>query len=151
LCIGPQLGYTVPPDVTSLINISPEVVNAVEVGLRVVLVLHPVAAGLTLVTFITSLFLASHAVSIFTLFLSIVAGLLGTIVFGIDLALVIIVRNQVQNLQGLDFAVDFGDGVWMVLVAVIAIWIAVILLSARACYCCGVRWGYDVLVLKREI
>lgn len=138
LCIGPRLGYDVPSVVQSLIGVSDDVVNAVEVSLRAILVLHPVAAGLTFITLITSLFLASHAVSILTLFLAIIAGILGTIVFGVDLALVIVARNQVKNLEDLRFNVEFGNGVWMVLVAVILIWVAVVLLSARACYCCGV-------------
>ncbi|KAJ3575272.1 hypothetical protein NP233_g1199 [Leucocoprinus birnbaumii] len=137
-CLGPRLGYEVPSAVQSLIGVSNDVVNAVEVSLRVVLVLHPVAAGLAFVAFITSLFLASHAVSILTLFISIVAALLVTIVFGIDLALVLVARNQVKNLEDLNFEVDFGNGVWMVLAALILIWVSVILLSARACYCCGV-------------
>jgi hypothetical protein len=139
LCFGPQLGYTVPPDIRSLINVSDGVVNAVETSLRVILVLHPVAAGLAFITFITSLFLASHAVSILTLFLAIIAGILGTIVFGIDLALGIIVRNEIKTFEQFQLEVEFGNGVWMVLVGVALTWITVVLLSARACYCCGVR------------
>ncbi|KAL9712081.1 hypothetical protein Ac2012v2_005157 [Leucoagaricus gongylophorus] len=138
-CFGPQLGYSVPEEIRTLVGLPDGVVNAVEVSLRVILVLHPVAAGLTLVTLITSLFLASHAVSILTLFLTVVAGLLGTIVFGIDLALVIIVKSEIKNTGFLKFDVQFGNGVWMVLVSIILIWAAVVLLSARVCYCCGIR------------
>ncbi|KAJ3575273.1 hypothetical protein NP233_g1198 [Leucocoprinus birnbaumii] len=140
LCFGPMLGYVVPPEITSLIGLSPDIINAVEVSLRVILVLHPVAAGLALITFFTSLFLASHAVSIFTLFLAVVAALLATVVFGIDLALVLIVKNALKNLLNLNlkFDVAFGGGVWMVLVGVILLWTSVCLLSARACYCCGI-------------
>lgn len=138
-CFGPQLGYSVPEEIRTLVGLPDGVVNAVEVSLRVILVLHPVAAGLTLITLITSLFLASHAVSILTLFLTVVAGLLGTIVFGIDLALVIIVKNEIKNTGFLKFDVQFGNGVWMVLVSIILIWAAVVLLSARVCYCCGIR------------
>ncbi|KAF9450093.1 hypothetical protein P691DRAFT_798552 [Macrolepiota fuliginosa MF-IS2] len=139
LCFGPQLGYTVPPEIRSLINISSGVVNAVEISLRVILVLHPVAAGLAFITFISSLFLASHAVSIFTLFSAIVTALLGTIVLAVDLALVLVARSEVKKLQDIKFDVKFGGGVWMVLVAVVLTWASVVLLSARACYCCGVR------------
>jgi len=139
ICFGPQLGYRVPEDIRTLIGLSDGIVSVVEVSLRVILVLHPVAAGLTLITFITSLFLASHAVSILTLFLTVIAGLLGTVVFGIDLALVIIAKNEIKNTGFLEFDVQFGNGVWMVLVSVILMWVAIVLLSARACYCCGVR------------
>jgi len=69
----------------------------------------------------------------------VVAGLLGTVVFGIDLAIVIIAKNEIKNTGFLEFDVQFGNGVWMMLVSVISIWVAVVLLSARACYCCGVR------------
>lgn len=74
-----------------------------------------------------------------TLFLAIISGIVTTIVFGIDLALGIVARNELAQIQDLKFEVVFGNGFWMVLVAVIAIWLAVVFLSARACYCCGVR------------
>lgn len=95
LCFDPHLGCRVPEDIRTFIGLSDRIVNAVEVSLHVILVLHPVAAGLTLITFITSLFLASHAVSILTLFLTVVA--LGTVVFGIDLVLVIVAKNEIKN------------------------------------------------------
>lgn len=139
VCFGPELGYTVPEEIRALIGIPASAINAAETTLRVVLVLHPVAAGLAFVTFLSALFLASHAVSIVTLFLAIVTGLLSTIVFAIDLALVLVVKAGIKKAQGLSFTVQFGDGVWMVLAAVISTWIAVGFLSARACYCCGVR------------
>ncbi len=48
-------------------------------------------------------------------------------------------RKGIAAAQDLKFAAEFGDGVWMVLAAVLSTWIAVGFLSARACYCCGVR------------
>lgn len=77
--------------------------------------------------------------SIFTLFMAIVTAIIASIVLGVDLALVIIARNAVKELEDLKFEVEFGNGVWMVLAAVILTWLAVVFLSARACYCCGVR------------
>jgi len=97
LCFDPQLGYRVLEDIRTFIGLSDGIVNAVEVSLHVILVLHPVVAGLTLITFITSLSLASHAVSILTLFLTVVAGPSGTVVFGIDLALVIVAKNEIKS------------------------------------------------------
>ncbi|KAF9529795.1 hypothetical protein CPB83DRAFT_852198 [Crepidotus variabilis] len=139
LCFGPQLGYDVPEYLTNIVGISQDVVKAVEKALLVVLVLHPIAAGISLLAFMTSAFLGSHAFAIFSLILTIITALLTSVVLAIDLALVIVAQNQVKNLQNFHFAVQFGNGVWMILTAVVLVWGAVITLSARACYCMGVR------------
>ncbi|XP_006461301.1 hypothetical protein AGABI2DRAFT_192828 [Agaricus bisporus var. bisporus H97] len=138
-CFGPQLGYTVPPSVRELAGLPDTAINAIETSLRLILVLHPVAAGLAFLTFISSLFLASHAISILTLFLAIITGLVTAVVFGIDLSLGFVVRDGLAINPDFKFIVQFGDGVWMMLGALILTWLAVIFLSARACYCCGVR------------
>jgi hypothetical protein len=141
-CFGPKLGYTVPPDIidqASRAGISSSVVDLLLHGLVVLLVLHPVAAGLSFLTFINSLFLGSHAVSIVALILSIITALVSTIVFAIDLALVLVAKSKVKSISVGNFEVNWGNAVWMVLAATILTWIAVILLSARACYCCGIR------------
>jgi len=139
-CFGPMLGY----NISSLVNlsdagISPEIVNIIEDALLVVLVLHPIVAGLALLPFIFSLFLASHPFSIFTLILTVITALLATVTLAIDLALVLVARNRLAASGTFMVAIDFGNGVWMVLTAVILTWITVVLLSARACYCLGVR------------
>lgn len=139
-CFGPQLGYTVPPSVRELAGLPEAAINAIETSLRLILVLHPVAAGLAFLTFISSLFLASHAISILTLFLAIITGLVTAVVFGIDLSLGFVVRDGLAINPDFKFIVQFGDGVWMMLGALILTWLAVIFLSARACYCCGVRY-----------
>jgi len=139
LCFGPKLGYDVPAYISALVGINQQTVDTVEQALLVVLVLHPIAAGFAVVSFICSFFIFSHAFSIFTLFLTILTAILTSIVFAIDVALVATAKNQVKNLQDLHFEVLFGNGVWMILAALIFMWIAVITLSARACYCIGVR------------
>ena len=101
--------------------------------------LHPISAGLSFLTFINSLFLGSHAVSISALFFAIVTALLSTAVFVIDLVIVLVAKSKIGDIKVAHLAVDFGNAIWMVLVAVITTWTAVVLLSARACYCCGVR------------
>jgi len=141
-CFGPKLGYTVPQDVINLAplaGISSTLVDILLHALVLLLVLHPVAAGLSFITFINSLFLGSHAVSIIALFLSVVTALVSTIVFAVDLALVLVAKSKVKDITVGDFEVDWGNAVWMVLAATLLTWIAAILLSARACYCCGVR------------
>ncbi|CAA7258977.1 unnamed protein product [Cyclocybe aegerita] len=139
LCFGPRLGYDVPEYISDAVGIDHQIVETVEQALLFVLVLHPIAAGLTLFSFIFSLFLYSHAFSIFTLILTLVTALVSSVVLGIDLALVIVAKNQVENLEAFSFEVVFGNGVWMILAAVIFVWLAVMLLSARACYCLGVH------------
>jgi hypothetical protein len=142
VCFGPKLGYTIPPDVISLASlagISPNVVNILLHSLVLLLVLHPVAAILSFITFFNSLFLGSHTVSIIALVFSVITALMSTIVFAVDLALVVVARNNVKSITVGHFSVDFGNAVWMVLAATIMTWIGVILLSARACYCCGFK------------
>jgi len=138
-CFGPQLGYDVPDSFAALSGVSPEIISAVERGLLFILILHPIVAAMSCLGFILSPFLAEHAVAILALVVAILTAIVGTVVFAIDLALVIVARNQIANMPDLQFDVEWGDGVWMILVAVIMTWLAVVLLSARACYCCGVR------------
>ena len=133
------MGYKVPEHITDIIGIPREVVQVIQQVLLGVLVLHPIAAGFAAVSFITSLFLASHTFSIFSLVLTIITAILSTILFAIDLALVIVARSRVRTLQGIHLDVSFGNGVWLILVSVILAWTAVITLSARACFCMGVR------------
>jgi len=141
-CIGPQLGYTIPQDVLTQVSkagASPDTVGILLHALVVLLVLHPVAASLSFITFINSLFLGHHVVSIIALIFSILTALVSTLTAAIDLAVVIVAEDHVKNLTVGNFNVTWGNGIWMVLVAAILTWIAAVLLSARACYCCGVR------------
>lgn len=149
-CFGPKLGY----DVASFIDlseagISPTIVTIVEDALSVVLVLHPVSAGLSFLSLIFSLFLHSHAFSIFTLILTIINALVSTVSMAIDLTLVLVARSRLPSLGTLSIAVDFGNGVWMTVTGVVLTWIGVVLLSARACYCLGVGRYVSVISFIR--
>jgi hypothetical protein len=110
-----------------------------------VLVFHPIAAGLSLATLVCSLFLASHKLSILALILAIITALVSTAVFAVDLAVVIIAKSQVAQITTVQFAIQWGNAPWMGLTAAILTWLAVITLSARACYCFGVRPCVEVL------
>lgn len=141
-CFGPKLGYTVPDGILDLLDargLSQDIAHIILKGLLSVLILHIVTAGLSLTTLFFSLFLGSHGMAIAALFFSIVTALVGTVIFGIDLGLVLTARHAVSQLQDFRFVVNFGPGVWMGLASMLLTWIAVALLSARACYCCGVR------------
>lgn len=132
------MGYSVPENVVNTIGVPQRVVNVVQTALLAVLILHPIAASFSFLAFISSIFLASHALAIFSLILSIITAVLSSVVLAIDLALVIVAQHEVKNLRDFHFKVSFGNGVWMILTAVVLVWGAVITLSARSCYCMGV-------------
>jgi hypothetical protein len=138
-CFGPQLGYTIPSNLIALIGLNPSIVQILLRSLVILLVLHPVAAGLSFITFLNSLFLGSHAVSIVALLFAVITSLVSTAVFAVDLALVLVAKSNVKNITVARLEVVWGNAIWMVLAATILTWAAVILLSARACYCCGIR------------
>ncbi|KAJ7212153.1 actin cortical patch SUR7/pH-response regulator pali [Mycena pura] len=139
-CFGPQLGYSVPPSLIALANVSPDIVDAILQALLVILILHPIAAGLSFITLLSSLFLASHKLSILSLVFAIVTALVSSVVFAVDLALVIVAKGQISSIDTeLQFAIQWGSAPFLGLVAVLLTWLAVITLSARACYCFGVR------------
>jgi len=71
--------------------------------------------------------------------MALLTAIVASITLAADLALIIVAMGKVKDLTIAKFEVDFGNGVWMVVTAVILTWIAVIVLSARACYCLGVR------------
>jgi len=137
-CFGPQLGYDIPASISALVGISSSETNAVLKALLIVLILHLVAAVLSLFTLVASLFLASHTVTIIALLFSVITALLNSVVFAIDIAIVIVVKDELPLFDN-GLAVGWGNAPWMTLVAVILTWTAVVVLSARACYCCGVR------------
>jgi hypothetical protein len=138
-CTKPQLGYEIPQQIIALTGVSTYVVLLVLKTLFVILVLHPIAAGLSLLTLLSSLFLASHKLSIMALVFSIITALVSSVVFAIDIALLVVAKNQVKDIPDYKFAIAFGNAPWMGLAATILTWLAVIALSARACYCFGVR------------
>jgi len=150
-CIGPQLGYSIPTEYLSLLNLSPSLVNILLKGVEILLVLHPVSAGLSFLTFIQALFLGHHGVSICALIMALLTAIVSSVTMAADIAFVVIAKRKLKDFTIAKFDVDFGNGVWMVVVAVFLTWITVIFLSARACYCLGVRKQHRELTEKDEI
>ena len=138
-CSERRLGYTIPSSITSLITIPPDIINAILKALLVILILHPIAAGLALVALFFSLFLSSHGMTIVALIFTLLSALLTSLVWATDLAIVAVARQNIRTVSEFHFQINFGNAIWMVLVAVICTWTAMVLLAARACYCCGVR------------
>ncbi|ESK97266.1 hypothetical protein Moror_17831 [Moniliophthora roreri MCA 2997] len=146
VCYGPRLGYLsyldenlITTQLLQRFGLTEPIILAVLKSLLTVLILHLVAAGFAFVGLVPALFLASHGLTILSLVLTVVTALLTTIVFVIDLVVVLTVKNQLPKLTNNGIGVEFGNAVWMVLGAMLGAWLAVIFLSARACYCCGVR------------
>lgn len=136
-CYGPQLGYTIPISLLSLVGLSSALADVAQTTLLTILVLHLICAGLSVINFILILFLHSHH---FALVVSIITAVLATVVFAIDVALVLGVRDNIDSLfSGGDFVVSFGNGVWMILAAMVLTWMVVIVLSAQQYYFCGLR------------
>lgn len=138
-CVGPQLGYQITPSLASLAGLSAQATNILSKALLILLILHPIAAGLALIALFFSLFLHSNCAAIFASVAAVLSGLAGGIVFAADIAVVVVARQKLATITNSQFTVLFGDGVWMVLAAVCLTWVAVFVLLARTCHCCGVK------------
>jgi hypothetical protein len=92
------------------------------------LVLHPIVAILSFVGMISSLWLASHTVLMFSFTVTITNTILSLVIFSVDLAIHIAARENVP-LVAENLAISWGNGVWMVLTGVLMSGVGVILLS----------------------
>jgi len=139
-CVGPQLGYTIDSTYIEGVTNEPDLANLILKALTVLLVLHPIAAGLALLTVlpvIASHFVFHRAPWIISLILSIATAIMSTIVFATDLALTIVARHKLKEQNTVNVTISFGNGVWIVLVSMLFTWVALVLLSARVCGCFG--------------
>ncbi|TCD60790.1 hypothetical protein EIP91_009519 [Steccherinum ochraceum] len=117
-CTAPHLGYVVPQDLLALTG-QPQLADAVLKGITILLVLHPVCAGLAFLCMFTSLFLASQCMQVLSLVISIFTAIVGSVTLAADLALEIEARQRVGPLTNNIVEVGWGNGVWMVLAAVV--------------------------------
>lgn len=141
-CVGPQLGYTIDPTFIAGVTNEPDLASLILKALTILLVLHPIAAGLAFLTVLpiaASCCVFHRAPWIISLVLSIATAIMSTIVFAADLALVLVARHKLREQNTFNVTVDFGNGIWIVLVSMLFTWVALFLLSARVCGCC--RFG----------
>lgn len=147
-CFGPAVGYQIPDSILEITGY-PELAEAVLGGLTALLVLHPIVAALSFIGAATSLFLESRSMHIISLIFTIVNTFLSSIVLAADLAIIIIARDRVPGLTGGSFDVEWGNGLWLVLVGVVLSWLGMILLSVPVCGCCGVKETYHAWEAKK--
>ncbi len=136
-CFGPMIGYTIPAEVVALIG-EPDLAQDVSKGVTALLVLHLVAAGLAFIGMFTSLFLESHALCIISLITTIFTLIVGLVVFGVDLALILIGKSRIGPLTDFNYVANWGPALWMVLAGVVLSFVGMILMSIVVCECCGV-------------
>jgi hypothetical protein len=128
-CSSTRLGYTFDESIESALRVS-GFNNVIKKGLTTVLVLHPIACLLAFVAFLTSLFMlrrgrngTSRLPSLCTAGVAFLALLVTLIVFILDIVLVVVVRAKVLD-QGAQLKFSWGNAVWMVLGALIALILA---------------------------
>jgi len=146
-CVGPQLGYTINSAYIEGVTNEPELANLILKAITILLVLHPIAAGLALLTVlpvIASRCVFHRAPWIISLILSIATAIMSTIVFVADLALTIVARHKLKEQKTVNVTISFGNGVWIVLVSMLFTWVALVLLSARVCGCFGFGRTRDI-------
>ena len=148
-CSHPRLGYEVDEEVLALTG-QAELLSIVLKALIVILVLHPICAGLTLLALIPSLLSYVHALAILALIFTITSALLASVSTAVDIAIVAVAMDRVGDVTTFQFAVEWGNAPWMSLVAAVLLWVVVILQSVVVCGCCGVGqklWTRYVLMV----
>jgi len=130
-CTKIKLGYTFDSTVSNALGVS-GFENVISRILTAVLVINPVACGLAFLAFLVSLASLvrlgssgfSRVASLFILMIGMLAAVITTIIFIIDVVLVASVRNKIKNETNGDLQLNFGSAVWLVLGALIAIWVS---------------------------
>ncbi|TRM61896.1 hypothetical protein BD626DRAFT_405068 [Schizophyllum amplum] len=117
--------------------------DTISKGTTAALVLHPIACGLTFLAFLVSLLMVFRArvegtarfASICSLVWGILAAILTTAVFLIDIIFVAIVRNKVRDESDNEVDLHFDNAIWMVLGAAVALWLSLIGGCCGVCAC----------------
>ncbi|KAB5593270.1 Dynactin subunit 5 [Ceratobasidium theobromae] len=145
VCSKPRLGYSVDDAVLQLTG-QKDLAKIALQALMGILILHPIACGLVLLSLIASLVTTWHpvrALNVTSLIAVILSAVSATVVFVIDIILIPIARNKIEEATNNKLTVVFGNAAWMTMGAVIALWLGVIGASIIACGCfgCGKRRG----------
>ncbi|KAK0503154.1 pali-domain-containing protein [Armillaria luteobubalina] len=137
-CTDPKLGYTFDSTIAAALNVE-QYANLINKHSAAALVLHPIACGLAFLTFLSSLFILCRGTgrmpSLCTLGIGLVAAILTTIAFLIDVIVVAIIRHRVSDETDGQLQLTWGNAVWMVLGATVALWLRVVGACCGMCAC----------------
>ncbi|KII89211.1 hypothetical protein PLICRDRAFT_175431 [Plicaturopsis crispa FD-325 SS-3] len=147
-CTKAHLGYTFDQTVANVLRIN-DIENWISKVTTAALVLHPVACGLSFLAFLISLHMTHRAyrgvqttsrlASFFTLAFGLLAALVTTVVFLIDVIFVAVVRNKVHDHTSGSLDLTWGNAVWMALGATVALWVS-LLGACAGIFSCGRRY-----------
>ncbi|CAE6416382.1 unnamed protein product [Rhizoctonia solani] len=136
-CSRSRLGYDIDSQLLQLLGLD-DLNDIVSRGLTFVLVLHPIACGLAFLALLFALMLLcrpARLASAMALVFSVLAAIVTTVAFAIDVALTTIARNKVRDATDGNFVVTYGAIPWMTLGAMVALW------AATVGACCGIFVG----------
>ncbi|KAI9065141.1 pali-domain-containing protein [Trametes sanguinea] len=139
-CSSPHLGYQFDSDVANALHVE-DLTNAISRALSAVLVLHPIACALTFVALVTSLFITrrhspdtvSRPAALATMGVALLAAVLTTLSFLLDVIFVAVVRHKVDNEADGVLHLSWGNAVWLALGATIALWRSIVSDCAGIC------------------
>ncbi|KAF9483887.1 pali-domain-containing protein [Pholiota conissans] len=141
-CSKTHLGYTFDSTVANALN-AQELQSIISRTTTGALVLHPIVAALAFVTLLTSLFIlrrgsngTSRLPSLITTGIGALTAFLTTVVFLIDVIFVAVVRHRVSDATDGKITLVWGNAVWMVLGAAIALWLST-LGACTGVFACG--------------
>ncbi|KIY64240.1 pali-domain-containing protein [Cylindrobasidium torrendii FP15055 ss-10] len=140
-CSEPKLGYTFDKTLAEALQVD-EYTDLISRTTVAALVLHPIACGLAFLTLVLSLFMfrrgdnnTARLPSFLTLAVGTLTALVTTAVFLIDVIVVAVLRNKVRDETDGTLTATWGNAVWMVLGAAVALWLAVAGSCAGICAC----------------
>ncbi|EJD05831.1 pali-domain-containing protein [Fomitiporia mediterranea MF3/22] len=141
-CTKPHLGFTFDETVQNALQVSGigRISDDLTRSVTTVLVIHPIACGLTFLALALSIFMITSSTPRFgtrvrsgaTLVASIFAALFTTIIFLVDVIFVAVVRNKLNDEFHGQIRATWGSGTWMTLAATILLWLSCV--GA----CCGI-------------
>jgi len=136
-CSRSKLGYSVDNQVLNTLGLN-NLDDIISHGLTFVLVLHPIACGLAFLALIFALMLLcrpARLASAMALIFSVLAAIVATVAFAIDIAFTTIAKNKVKDVTNGNLKVTYGSVPWMTLGAMVALW------AAAVAACCGIFVG----------
>ncbi|KAI0780791.1 pali-domain-containing protein [Trametes elegans] len=140
ITVDTRLGYQFDSNVANALHVS-GFTDTISRTLSAVLVLHPIACALTFLALVTSLFITSrrspYTVSrpavLTTLGIALLAAVIATIIFLVDVIFVAVVRHKINDESHGVLQLSWGNAVWLTLGATIALWGAIVSDCAGIC------------------